>query len=100
MRFTQHVVVWTDEPEALQALFEEWNADDAASAPGYLGGQLLAFRDKPGRYVIHAEFDSWENAQLNSERPETQAWAARLAEILTAESKYENLDVLASSRSQ
>lgn len=95
MKFTQHVVVWTDDPDALRKLFDDWNATDAADAPGYLGGRLLAFRDKPGRYVLHAEFDSWENAQKNSDRPETQAWAAKLGEIVTSEPKYENLDVLA-----
>ena len=96
MKFTQHIVVWSDDPDGLRALMDEWNANDAATAPGYLGGRLLAFRDKPGRFVIHAEFDSWENAQANSDRPETQAWAARLREVITSEPKYENLDVLAS----
>jgi quinol monooxygenase YgiN len=94
MGFTQHVVVWTDDPDALKKLFDEWNNEDAGDAPGFLGGRLLAFRDKPGRYVIQADFDSWESAQANSDRTDTQAWAAKLSEILTEEPKYENLDVL------
>ena len=94
MKFTQHVVIWTDQPDALTELFNAWNNDDAAAAPGYLGGRLLAFREKPGRYVIQADFDSWESAQSNSDRPETQAWAAKMSEIITEEPKYENLDVL------
>lgn len=98
MKFTQHIVVWTDDPDALRSLLDEWNAEDAVAAPGYLGGALLAFRDKPGRYVIVAEFDSWENAQANSDRPETKAWATKLSEVITKEPKYENLDVLATSR--
>lgn len=95
MRFTQHVVVWTDDADALRALFDDWNESDAAAAPGFLGGRLLAFRDKPGRYVVQADFESWELAQQNSDRPETNAWAQKLRTIITEEPKYEDLDVLA-----
>ena len=95
MKFTQHVVIWTDDLDGLRALMDDWNTNDAASAPGYLGGKLLAFRDKPGRYVIQADFESWEVAQQNSDRPETNAWAAKLQQLITEEAKYENLDVLA-----
>ncbi len=95
MKFIQHIVVWTDDPDGLRSLLDDWNEDGAADAPGYLGGSLLAFRDKPGRYVIVAEFDSWENAQVNSDRPDTKAWAAKLREVISKEPKYENLDVLA-----
>lgn len=95
MKFTQHIVVWSDDADALRALLDDWHASEASEAPGYLGGRLLSFRDKPGRYVIHAEFDSWESASANNDRPETQAWAARLREVITQEPKYEDLDVLA-----
>jgi len=95
MKFSQHVVVWTEDPEALRALFEDWNTNDATAAPGFLGGRLLAFRDKPGRYVIQADFESWALAQENSDRPETAKWAEQLNQIIADEPKYEDLDVLA-----
>ena len=95
MKFTQHVVFWSDDLEAVRALMDDWTNNDAATAPGYQGGRLLAFRDKPGRYVIQADFESWDLAQQNSDRPETGAWAAKLHELITEEPKYENLDVLA-----
>jgi antibiotic biosynthesis monooxygenase (ABM) superfamily enzyme len=98
VKFIQHIVVWADDPDALRSLLDDWNEQGAPDAPGYLGGSLLGFRDKPGRYVIVAEFDSWENAQANSDRPDTKAWAARLREVITKEPKYENLDVLATHR--
>lgn len=77
------------------ALVREWESNEAGEGPGFLGGRVLRFRDKPGRYVIQADFDSWEAAEANNEREETRRWAARLAEIIDGEPKYENLDVIA-----
>jgi quinol monooxygenase YgiN len=94
MQFTQHVVINAESEEAILQLFEDWQEDGSGGAPGFLGGRVLRFRDKPGRYVIQADFVSWEDAQENNDRPETQAWAARLMEIIDGEPKYENLDVL------
>jgi quinol monooxygenase YgiN len=95
VRFSQHIVVNASNEEALTDLMEAWQEEDAADAPGFLGGRLLKFRDKPGRYVIQADFESLEAAERNNDRPETQGWAARLAAIIEGEPKYENLDVLA-----
>jgi quinol monooxygenase YgiN len=95
MKFTQHVVVTVPDPERITALVGEWENNEAADTPGFIGGRLLRFRDKPGRYVIQADFDSWEAAEANNEREETQRWAARLIEIIDGDPKYENLDVIA-----
>ena len=94
MEFTQHVVVQAASEEKIIQLFEDWQMDGSGGAPGFLGGRVLRFRDKPGRYVIQADFVSWEDAQENNDRPETQAWAKRLLEIIDGEPKYEDLDVL------
>lgn len=95
MKFTQHVVINVPDEATVAALVREWQNDEAADAPGFLGGRLLAFRDKPGRYVIQADFESWEAAEANNDRPETKQWAARLAEVIEGDPKYENLDVMA-----
>lgn len=95
MRFSQHIVVYASNETELTDLVRAWQEGDAADTPGLLGGRVLAFRDKPGRYVIQADFESWEDAERNNERPETQSWAARLAEVIDGEPKYENLNVLA-----
>lgn len=92
MQFTQHVVFYAPDEEALRALIEDMVKD--ADTAGFTGGRLLRFRDKPGRYVIQADFDSWESAEANNERPETQAGADKLMGIVDGEIKYENLDVL------
>jgi quinol monooxygenase YgiN len=96
MEFTQHVVIHVADAEALLRLMREWEEDDAATeGSGYLGGRLFRFRDKPGKYVIEANFESWEAAEANNDRPETQQWAARLNDLIDGEPKYENLDVIA-----
>lgn len=94
MQFTQHVVVQIEDEAALLALVGEWR-ESGAGVDGFLGGRVLRFRDKPGRYVIQADFDSWESAQENNDRPDTQAWGAKLAELIEGEAKYEDLVVLA-----
>lgn len=93
MQFTQHVVFYAPDEDALMALVDAWSAE-GASAPGFRGGRVLRFRDKPGRYVIQADFDSWESAEANNERPETQANSEKLMALVDGEVKYENLDVL------
>ncbi len=93
--FTQHVIVNCSDPEALVELLRDWTRNDASDAPGYQGGRVLAFRDKPGRYVVQADFTTWEDAQKNNDRPQTQEWAQKLMALIDGEPKYENLDVVA-----
>jgi quinol monooxygenase YgiN len=93
MQFTQHVVFYAPDEDAVMALVEDWSRE-GADTPGFLGGRLLRFRDKPGRYVLQADFDSWESAEANNDRSETQAQSDRLMALVDGEVKYENLDVL------
>jgi hypothetical protein len=44
--------------------------------------------------MIQADFDSWDSAERSNERPDTQAWAARLLEVIDGAPKFEDLDVL------
>ncbi|HJR92435.1 MAG TPA: hypothetical protein VJ938_08340 [Acidimicrobiia bacterium] len=92
MKFSQHIVVNVADESALLTLMDEAGGDTAPG--GLLGMRVLKFRDKPGRYVIQADFDSWESAEQSNDRPETQEWAGRLASVIEGDPKYENLDVL------
>ena len=85
---------YAEDESALEKLLEEWRLAGPTEGTGFLGGRLLRFREKPGRYVLQADFDSWESAEANNDRPETQQWAARLNELIDGDPKYENLDVL------
>lgn len=91
MKFSQHIVVNAVDEDALLNLVRE---DSENLPPGLIGLRLLRFRDKPGRYAIQADFDSRENAEKSNDRPETQAWAKRLQEMIDGEPKYEDLDVV------
>jgi hypothetical protein len=44
--------------------------------------------------MIQADFDSWDSADESNRRPDTQAWAARLLEVIDGDPKFEDLDVL------
>jgi hypothetical protein len=68
---------------------------------GYMGTRLLADRENPGQYVIIADFgvvdpdvSAAEEAERNNERQETQAWAARLLEVVEGEPEYRHFDEL------
>jgi hypothetical protein len=51
-------------------------------------------RDKPGHYFTIAEFESYEEAMRNSELPETQKFAGRLAALADGPATFYNLDVV------
>lgn len=91
MKFSQHIVVDAVDEDALLNLIRE---DSDNLPPGLIALRLLRFREKQGRYVIQADFDSRESADKSNDRPETQAWAKRLREMIEGDPKYENLDVV------
>jgi hypothetical protein len=102
VNFTQTIAVRCADPEALVALLEAWDEDQAATdIMGYMGTHLLADRAQPGEYLIVAEFGvvdldvpAADEAARNNERPETQAWAARLRELIEGEPVYGEYDEL------
>ena len=65
--------------------------DGRPSSP--LRSTTTADRDRPGYYVNIVEFDSYEAAMENSNRPEVGELSARLAKLCDAPPKFYNLDV-------
>jgi hypothetical protein len=102
LNFSQTITVRCDDPAAIVALMEQWDADQAsADIMGYMGTRVLADREDPGRYLIIADFgvvdpgvSAAEEAARNNQRPETQAWAARLRELVDGEPQYCHFDEL------
>jgi hypothetical protein len=98
--FSQSITVHCDDPDAIVTLLEQWDADQATSdIMGYMGTRLLADREKAGAYVIVADFGivdpdvpAAEEAARNNERPETQAWAASLLEVIDGDPAYHHYD--------
>ena len=77
--FVQIIEFKTTRADELRTL-----ADDMSSGPGQgaaLRGTVTEDRDRPGWYFNIVEFDSFEAAMSNSNRPEVSAFAARMAEL-------------------
>jgi hypothetical protein len=102
MNFTQTISVRSDDPDALVQLLVDWDREQAdADIMGYLGSHVLADRENPGHYLIIAEFavvdldvSAAEEAARNNERPETEAWAKKLLEVIEGEPVYRHYDEL------
>jgi hypothetical protein len=99
-RFTQTMTVRCSDRARLLELAEAWDVQQAnADIMGYMGGRVLADREDPGRYVIVADFaivdpevSAADEALRNNERPETQASAVQLREILDGEIEFHDYD--------
>jgi hypothetical protein len=92
--FMQIIEFQTSRFDEITKLLEEIRTrldDGRSSRP--LRGTSTADRDRPGFYLNVVEFDSYEDAMENSNRPETAEFAARLAKLCDAPPKFYNLDV-------
>lgn len=100
--FTQTITIRCDNAATLIEMLADWDRSQATSdIMGYMGSRLLADREHLGQYVIIADFgvidpdvSAAEEAIRNNARPETQAWAAQLCEVVTGEPEYHHFDEL------
>ena len=90
MRFVQLVEFSTSRVDELWQLAQEV----PRPSEGTVRGMLCGDRDNPGRFVVVAEFASYEEAMQNSQRPEVSEFAARMAELCDGPPTFRNLDVL------
>jgi hypothetical protein len=88
--FIQIIEFSTSQIDAIKKLAEDLRADSASTVNR---GVLTADRDRPGTYLNIVEFDSYESAMENSNRPETAAFAAKMAELCDGPAKFYNLDI-------
>lgn len=92
--FVQVIQGRTSDPAGLRAALEEWAAELAPGAVGFLGSTAGVTAD--GRFVDLARFESAEAARRNSERPEQDAWWSRTARLLDGAATFhdsEEIDV-------
>ncbi len=102
VNFSQTITFRSDAPETLIALAREWDALQAAEEiMGYMGTRILADRDDPGRYVMISDFgvvdpdlSAAQEAFLNNERAETQAFAERFRAVSKGEPEWRQFDEL------
>jgi hypothetical protein len=51
-------------------------------------------RDDPSRFMVLVFFDSYESAMENSNRPETDEFSQKMAELVDGPPTFHNLDVI------
>ncbi len=89
--FVQIVEFKTSRPEEIEALANDMQAQREAGTARRL--TVTADRDRPGYHFSIIEFDSYESAMENSNRPETSEFAAKMAELCDGPATFRNLDV-------
>ncbi len=100
--FSQTIAVRCSDPAPLIESLEQWDLNQATSdIMGYMGTRVLADRENPGCYLVIADFgvidpdvSAADEAARNNDRPETQAWAAHLLEIVDGQPEYHHYDEL------
>jgi quinol monooxygenase YgiN len=90
MKFVQLVEFSSSRVDELRQLSQEVPRPEGGSVHGLVCGD----RDNEGRFVVIAEFPSYEEAMRNSERPEVSDFAKRMAELCDGPPTYRNLDVI------
>ena len=88
------IIQWkTSRIDEVEALSEEYRQGrDATTGPSRV--LVLADRDNAGTYYTVAQFASAEAAEANNGRPETQAFAERMAELCDGPPTFHNTDVV------
>jgi quinol monooxygenase YgiN len=90
--FIQIIEFRTSRIDEIQALADE-RSDQLREGSTAHQVTITADRDRPGYYLTIAEFDSYESAMENSNRPETSEFAAQMAKLCDGPPTFYNLDV-------
>ncbi len=93
MAFIQIIEFTTTRKDEMDELMARWDSEDQ-TADLVRRLTLTADRDRPNTYLTIVEFDSYEQAMANSDRPETGEYAAQMRALCDAEPVFRNLDVI------
>lgn len=97
MGFVQTISFTSTRMDEMQRLMDEFSNENLAQEVedhGFLRSQVLRDRDRENAYVVVAEFATVEQAMANSARPETDAFAKRMAELCDGPPTFGNYDVI------
>ena len=89
--FVQIIEVKTSRIDEVDALIQELRAGGGPMP--MVRATMTADRDQPDRYLSILEFESYEAAMENSNRPETAEVAEKVASLCDEPPKFRNLDV-------
>ena len=93
MNFIQTISYTTTRPDEIKAVSDQFERENP-DAPGLVGVKVLKDRDRENAYLIVAEFENYDVAMENSARPETDAFARKMAELVDAPPTFGNYDVI------
>ncbi|MFC8345564.1 hypothetical protein [Streptomyces sp. NPDC057280] len=96
MKFVQIIDFETERFDEMEQLMEGARQRMEGQEGGPTHSILLKDRDTPGRYLAVIEFESYEEAMRNSERPETSKMAEQMGELCTRAPRFVNCDLLES----
>jgi hypothetical protein len=92
--FAQVIQGKTSNPQALEAVINQWVQDLAPGATGWLGSTGGVTED--GRVIAVVRFESEEDARRNSNRPEQDRWWSETSKLFDGEATFRdsnNVDV-------
>ncbi|MFU8875288.1 hypothetical protein [Micromonospora sp. SL4-19] len=92
MAFVQVIEYESDRPADVRALSEEWGQRQLPNAPARL--TVAEDRERPGHFVMVAEFDNYEQAMAHNAQPETGRYAERMRSLTRREPRFINLEVV------
>jgi hypothetical protein len=93
MPFVQIVQWQTSKLDELRAAVEEWQKATEGKRT-LVRSVVCEDRDQPGRHVVIAFFDSYEDAMKNSALPETDTLSKKTAALADGPPTFYNLDVI------
>ena len=97
MAFIQTIAFKTIRIQEMKKLLTEFSQQRGdAQVPGFRGTRLLRDRDNDDVFLVLADFVSYDLAMANSARPDTDAFAKRMAEMAAGPLKYGNYDLIRS----
>ncbi|HVD69743.1 MAG TPA: hypothetical protein VNG34_02680 [Actinomycetota bacterium] len=95
MAFIQTVSFTTSRIEEMKELLDGFNGQQGdAQVRGFRGLKLLKDRDNEDAFLVLADFVSYGLAMENSARPETDAFAKRMAEMTDEPPTFGNYDII------
>ena len=89
--FVQIIEIKTSRIDEVDSLIEEMRA--GGDPMPMVRAAMTADRDQPDRYLSILEFESYEAAMENSNKPETAELAQRMASLCDEPPKFRNLDI-------
>ncbi|WP_419994003.1 hypothetical protein [Streptomyces boninensis] len=93
MEFIQIIDYETDQPEQMQALADQFRKEQEGKPGGPVRITVMQDRSNRKRHLTIAEFESYEEAQRNNDRPEVQKFAEQMQSLCSKPPVFTDCDL-------